>query len=170
MRKCEKCGYESEENRLIDKICLCSVCSKFAPSSNLAAYVKEKIDGKLLETFRKASNRNIEGMQKKAQEGRVMSRAPFGYKIESKQLIPDEQNKLLIEEIFRTFLESDMSLNQLAKKYNFSVNGLKKILKNFTYIGKVKFSGQIIQGKHQPLITTELFNKVQLKLEKLGIS
>jgi len=59
-----------------------------------------------------------------------------------------------------------MSLNKLAKKYNFSVNGIKKILKNFTYIGKVKFSGQIIDGEHEPIISPTLFNKVQNKLEE----
>ena len=48
--------------------------------------------------------------------------------------------------------------------------GIKKILRNFTYIGKVKFSGQILQGKHEAIISPELFNKVQNKLENLGIS
>jgi dTDP-4-amino-4,6-dideoxygalactose transaminase len=55
----------------------------------------------------------------------------------------------------------------LAKKHNFSVNGLKKILRNFTYIGKVKFDGQIHQGKHQAIISSMLFNKVQDKLDKI---
>ncbi len=166
-KKCEKCGYE-----LTGKNNLCSVCSRFAPSdpSQLKEYVKEKLNWKLLETFRKFGNKNIKRMEDKAREGKIMSRAPFGYKIESKQLVKNNENNLKVEEIFRTFLEQDVSLNQLAKQFGFSVNGLKKILRNFTYIGKIKFKGQIIEGKHKAIITPELFNKVQNKLEKLGIS
>jgi len=167
--KCEKCGYEKAE--LKSGIFLCSVCSKFIPEKNkLREYAEEKIDWQILETFRKSGNKNLGGMEKKVKEGRIMSRAPFGYKLENKELIPDSEKSLLVEEIFRTFLETHESLNHISKKYGFSVNGLKKILKNFTYIGKVKFSGQILEGKHKQIITPELFNKVQNKLEKLKIN
>jgi len=167
MKKCEKCGYESEENKPVKGKYLCRVCRKFIPENNqdFEKYIQEKIDWKLLETFRNSENKNIKRMKEKAELGRIMNRAPFGYKIENKQLIPDNQNKLIVQEIFRTFSEQNISLNQLAKQFNFSVNGIKKILKNFTYIGKVKFRGQIIQGKHEPIITPELFNRVQNKLE-----
>ena len=79
------------------------------------------------------------GMVKKATEGNLMSRAPFGYKIENGKLIP-AQNYREIEEIFEEFLNNNISLRQLSEKHNLSVNGLKKILKNFTYIGKIKFN------------------------------
>ena len=109
-----------------------------------------------------------QGMIKKAQTGELMSRAAFGYKIEDKKLIP-AQNFKEIEEIFEEFLNENISLRQLAGKHNLSVNGLKKILKNFTYLGKIKFNNQIFEGTHQPLISSTLFNHVQNKLENLGI-
>jgi len=168
---CEKCGYESEDNKKIfNGKYLCSVCRKFLPNEQIEQYLSEKLNWRDLETFRKFSkeNKNLMGMKRKASSGKIMSRAPFGYKLEKKQLVPDPQNRLIVEEIFRTFLYENSSLNSLAKKYNFSVNGIKKILRNFTYLGKVKFSGQIIQGRHEPLISSELFNKVQNKLENLG--
>jgi len=169
-RKCEKCGYESCENKKIDQVYLCSICSQFAPDKDkLLKYLEEKIEWKSLETFRKFGKKTTFGMQEKANQGKVMSRAAFGYKIVNKELIIDESQKLIIQEIFRTFLEQDISLNQLAKKHNFSVNGIKKILRNFTYIGKIKFAGQVTQGKHISIISPELFNKVQSKLENLGV-
>ncbi len=106
------------------------------------------------------------GMIKKASQGRHVSRVPFGYKWENKKLIPAE-NFREIEEIFEEFLQKDMNLSRLARKHNFSINGLKKILRNFAYVGKVKFDGQIHQGKHQALISSTLFNKVQDRLDKL---
>ncbi len=109
-----------------------------------------------------------EGMIKKASQGNLMSRAPFGYKISDGKLIPAENYKE-IEEIFEEFLNEDISLRQLSEKHHLSVNGLKKILKNFTYIGKIKFNNQIHDGTHQPIVSSTLFNHVQNKLERLGI-
>ena len=170
--RCEKCGYESSDNRKISlenkEVYLCSICSQFAPGKDkLPAYLQEKLDWKATETFRKHVRKNISSMQEHAREGRLMSRAAFGYKIVDKELVVEPGKKLIVEDVFRTFLNQDISLTQLAKNYNFSVNGIKKLLKNFTYIGKIKFSGQILQGKHPPLISNELFNKVQTKLENL---
>ncbi len=121
-----------------------------------------------LEKLNKKINSQKEGMLKKAQEGKVMSRAAFGYQIQEGKLILAE-NHQVVENIFLDFQNNKISLNKLAKKYGFSVNGLKKILTNFTYIGKIKFDGQLHQGSHKTLISTTLFNHVQDKLERLGI-
>lgn len=118
--------------------------------------------------------RNVTGdrtkfsMDKKARDGNPITRAPWGYKIEGKKLVPT-QNSFQVGELFQEFLNTNISLTQLAKKYDFSVNGLKKILKNQVYLGKIKFDGQIHAGAHQPLISSTLFNHVQNKLERLGI-
>ena len=108
------------------------------------------------------------GMIEKASRGSLMSRAAFGYKISEGKLLPAENYKE-IEEIFEEFLNEDISLRRLSEKHHLSVNGLKKILKNFTYIGKIKFNNQIHDGNHQPIVSSTLFNHVQNKLERLGI-
>jgi len=118
--------------------------------------------------------RNVTGertkfaMNKQARDGNPITRAPWGYKIENKKLVSAEHS-YQIQEVFQEFLNQNISLTKLAKKYGFSVNGLKKILTNQTYLGKIKFDGQIHQGLHQALISSTLFNHVQNKLEKLGI-
>ena len=109
-----------------------------------------------------------QGMINKASKGNLMSRPAFGYKIEKNKLIP-AQNSEEVREIFEEFLNENINLSQLSKKHNFSVNGLKKVLTNFTYIGKIKFNNQIHEGNHEPIISSTLFNHVQNKLEKLGI-
>ena len=109
-----------------------------------------------------------QGMMKKAIKGNLMSRAPFGYKIEDGKLLPAGNFKE-VEEIFEEFLVEKISLRKVSEKHKLSVNGLKKILKNFTYIGKIKFNNQIFEGRHQPLVSSTLFNHVQNKLENLGI-
>lgn len=119
-----------------------------------------------IKRLRELRNNQKKGMIKKAITGLPMSRPAFGYQFEKGNLIPAE-NFNEIQKIFEEFLKKETTLTKLAKKYNLSINGLKKILKNFTYVGKIKFDGQIHNGKHKPLISPILFNQVQNKLEKL---
>jgi len=123
---------------------------------------------KLREIKEIRANKQKNGMIEKASQGFPMSRPPFGYKFLDGKLILAENFKE-VEEIFENFLTERISITKLAKKHNFSVNGLKKILSNFTYIGKIKFNNQIHQGTHQPIISSTLFNHVQNKLERLRI-
>lgn len=170
--KCIKCSYEGEENLEKFSVPVCSVCNKFAPNDEtlFKEYASEKLNWEDLEALRRYSKFGAlqkKGMIKKAQKGELMARPAFGYKMDSGKLIPAENSKE-VEEIFEEFLTTTMSLNKLAKKHNFSVNGLKKILTNFTYLGKIKFDNQIFEGTHQPIISSTLFNHVQNKLERLS--
>ncbi|MBI2629144.1 recombinase family protein [Candidatus Pacearchaeota archaeon] len=105
------------------------------------------------------------GMERKAREGGFITKAPRGYKLVNKELMPTETSKE-IEEIFKEFLNSHISLTQLAKKYSFTTAGLKKLLQNKTYLGYVKFANQESKGQHEAILSEELFNKVQAKLGK----
>ncbi len=172
--KCAKCGYESEKNIKKFGAYLCEICNCFSPDNieEFKEYINEKIPSEYLESFRKFFKPKGEpqkkGMLQKASDGKIVTRAPFGYKIENKKLVPSE-NADEVREIFEEFLNSNLSLRKLASKHSLSVNGLKKILRNFTYIGKIKFNGQIYDGAHEPIISSTLFNHVQNKLDKLGI-
>ena len=131
----------------------------------------KKENQELKEQLEKIKNRGEyqkQGMIEKAIKGHLMSRAAFGYKIENKKLTPAE-NHDEIQEIYEEFLNKKISLRKLATKHRLSVNGLKKVLTNFTYIGKIKFNNQVYEGTHKPIISSTLFNHVQNKIEKLGI-
>jgi hypothetical protein len=171
--KCEKCGYDSEENKTKLGLNFCSVCFTFAPNDpeKLDDYVKEKIPKDILNSFRKYSKFRGEiqkiGMIKQSSQGMHMSRIPFGYQRDSAGLLIPAQNSREIEEIFEEFLQEDINLRKLSRKHNFSVNGLKKVLRNFAYIGKIRFNGQIHEGKHQAILSSTVFNHVQNKLDKI---
>jgi len=126
----------------------------------------ENLRQQIEEISKKRGEQQKKGMIEKASKGKHVSRTPFGYVFEKGELIPATNHKE-IEEIFEEFLQKDMNLTKLSKKRNFSVNGLKKVLSNFAYIGKIKFDGQIHEGKHKPLISSTLFNQVQNKLDKM---
>ncbi len=178
--KCIKCSYYSPlgEGLEINKehnMVLCSVCNTFAPAEleKFKEYVREKISWQELETFRKfkvnkaSHNPHRQGMIKKSKGGKLMTRPAYGYRVNNGNLIPDEQESQNVKIIFEEFLNGK-SLNQIAIQFQISVNGIKKILKNFTYLGKIKFAGSIAQGSHSPIISPELFNRVQQRFELLN--
>lgn len=96
---------------------------------------------------------------------------PFGYERKNKKLIINKKETEIIRLIFETYLETG-SINKvydLLKEKNiknrqgkiFSKAHLALILRNITYIGKIKYAGQIYQGIHQPIISEELFELAQ---------
>ncbi len=105
------------------------------------------------------------GMEKKAKEGGFIAKAPFGYDLINKELIENKENAQKVKQIFEEYLNTDISLTQLAKKNGFTTSGIKKLLQNTTYIGKVKFANRESEGKHKPLLEKDLFDKVQEKLK-----
>ncbi len=110
-------------------------------------------------------DRTTFGMEKKAKEGGFITKAPLGYKLVNKKLLIDPEQTDKIKGIFEEFLNSNISLTQLAKKNNMTTSGIIKLLSNTTYLGKVKFANHESNGQHEPLIDKQLFEQVQEKLK-----
>lgn len=108
------------------------------------------------------------GMEKKAREGGFITKAPKGYKLIDKKLVIDNEQSEQVKKIFEDFLNNDISLTQLGKKYGLTTSGVKKLLQNTTYLGKVKFANNESEGQHDSLLDKELFNKVQEKMKNKG--
>ena len=98
-------------------------------------------------------------------------RSPYGYERKNKKLIINKKEAEIVRLIFETYLETG-SINELCdllkeKKVKnrqrkiFTKAHLTLILRNITYIGKIKYAGQIYQGIHQPIISEELFELAQ---------
>jgi DNA invertase Pin-like site-specific DNA recombinase len=109
------------------------------------------------------SERTRFGMAEKAKEGGVITKAPLGYTIQEGKLVVDITKSKVINEIFKTYVETDKSLNEIARMYNLSVVGLIKLLQNRTYIGEIRFKDNY-NGTHEVILDRVLFDKVQDKL------
>jgi len=162
---CEKCGYTDQKEKTIFEKQLCKICATFAPQNpqDFQNYITEKIDWKIIDTFRKAPNKQKQGMQKMATIGKLQTRPPLGYNVSNGNLIPNE-DAVRVHSLFKTFLARNYSLNSLAKNFSLSINGLKKILTNRTHLGEIKFDNQIHKAEHQPIINPEIFYAAQRKL------
>ncbi len=166
---CEKCSYIDKKEVTKNGKPLCTICNFFSPENqeDFNSYLAEKIDWKILETFRKyhqtIGQKQKEGMIVKAKQGKTMTRPALGYMLVEGKLVSNEAASK-VHSLFKTYSEGAISLNQLSKQSGLSVNGLKKILKNRTYLGEIKFDGQLHKGTHQPIISQELFYAVQRRL------
>ena len=163
---CDKCGYRDSFEAQKFGYSFCRVCATFLPSDKkqIKHYVKEKIDWKILETFRKQTparfKNQFEGMENRAEKGKLVTRPPLGYDVKNGKLIPNER-ALQVHRIFADFSKGSYSMNALAKKNGLSVNGIKKILKNRTYLGEIKFAQKTYKGNHSAIIDQDLFEVVQ---------
>ncbi len=183
---CQKCGFFDSTDKTVHvhiiptqfkdramtldmTTVLCTICKTFAPKHEryFNSYLKEKIDGTMLNTFRNASKSIVtktkEGMQKNIQEGKTITRAPTGYIITDGKLVPSSESARIVS-LFTEFSTTTMSLNAFAKKYALSTPGLIKLLKNKVYLGHMIVNGIEHKNTHTALISEELFSQVQNKL------
>jgi site-specific DNA recombinase len=108
------------------------------------------------------------GMERKSKEGGMVTKPPLGYKMIDKLLVVNLEKADQVKRIYGDFLNSNLSLNKLSKKHNLTINGLKKLLQNRTYLGEVKFAGKTNKGIHKPIMDEKIFKQVQEKLENEG--
>jgi DNA invertase Pin-like site-specific DNA recombinase len=117
------------------------------------------------------------GMQEKAEEGWYPSRAPIGYKnvvrADEKRVIEiDRQYGPVVIELFEQYATGRHSLKTLVSHVNEYMKnaGLKRklqkstvseILDNPFYCGTYFWNGKQYDGKHKPLITREIYERVQ---------
>ena len=131
----------------------------------------------------------IKGMDQKARSGGTVGKAPVGYLHvrtndsgnEVRTIAIDPERGPLIQWAFRAYATGDWTLRQLLEELTergltgrpgrrtaakpISVGTLATILANPYYIGQVVFRGVHYQGKHEPLVDSELFERVQYVLE-----
>lgn len=127
------------------------------------------------------------GMQEKAEQGLWPSSAPLGY---NNVLGPDGKKVIeidpvlgpVIAEMFAWYSTGTLSLRDISEKARaaglvsrfkrgpVSLSNLHTILSNPIYTGEIRWKGNRYVGRHQPLITHELFDRVQTMLEKRNAS
>ena len=130
------------------------------------------------------SEETKKGMQEKAEQGIYPSNAPLGYMNvvhDGKRLIaldPEDAQKVCT--LFEWYASGNYSLKDISKKayqeglvYRKSGRKIPKsvvhsILKNPIYYGEFLWNGKSYAGTHEPIVSRELFDRVQDVLEEKG--
>jgi len=114
------------------------------------------------------------GLRQKVRRGEYPGQAPTGYVNDklNKKMIPDIERFRLVKKMFEVYATGNYSLkdtrNLLAQKglvskndKVLSISNTQMILNNPFYYGMFKYSGELYQGKHEPMIPKKLFDKCQ---------
>lgn len=98
---------------------------------------------------------------------------PTGYDYVGGNLVVNEYEAMQVREVFERFLKGQ-SVNSIrrymSKHYTNKYGSWKShslvlnILRNSTYIGKIKFKGTMYDGNHKPIISEDTFNATQMLL------
>lgn len=128
----------------------------------------------ILSVFAQLERENIRertrmGMYERVKEGKWMGGnvKPFGYDYDANQdiLIPNEHAEE-VKQIYDLYLQG-YSTTKLAQMFPVcSDRQITQILDRVTYLGKISYKGEIIEGRHQPIIDQDTWNKVQIEREK----
>lgn len=114
------------------------------------------------------------GLREKVERGDWPHQAPLGYlNNKSTRLVDTDVNKApLIKILFELYSTGECSLSEVREKISalgltsrtgkkLSKSMVDSILQNPFYFGDFVWGGERYHGNHQPIVTSELFNKVR---------
>ena len=118
------------------------------------------------------------GMQEKAEQGIWPTKTPLGYRNvagpDGKKIIATDPDVApIVSKLFEWYATGRYSLQEAARKAREAglahrksgakvpVSTLHTILRNRLYTGQFEWNGKLIQGKHEPLVSVELWERVQ---------
>ena len=121
------------------------------------------------------------GNRQKLRHGEWPGQKPLGYIYDHRlrNIVPDPKTAKIVQKIFKNFATGKYSLEAISKKlakYGItSKNGkprsnsaIHNLLTNQLYIGIMEWKGEIFEGKYRPIISKQLFDKVQEILKQRG--
>ncbi len=118
------------------------------------------------------------GMSEKAAQGIWPTKAPLGYRnvdgpAGKKIVVPDPDTAALIASVFEWYATGSRSLKDVTRKAQAAglvyrrtgspvpVSAIHKALRNPIYMGEFDWHGRRYQGTHEPLVSRELWARVQ---------
>ena len=114
------------------------------------------------------------GLRQKARNGFCPGPAPIGYLNDSrsKTVVLNKKVSPIIKEAFEYYSSGNVLMREvssfLAKKgihlpsgKSFGLTRIRKILTNSYYYGHFVFAGEVYEGRQDPIISKQLFDKVQ---------
>ena len=118
------------------------------------------------------------GQQEKAEQGIWPTKTPLGYLNVTgpdgrKVIAVDPEVAPIVSKLFEWYADGQYSLKEVAKKARAAGLAYKKsgapvptstvhsILRNRLYTGLFEWNGKLYQGKHEPLVSVEMWERVQ---------
>ena len=121
------------------------------------------------------------GMERKARNGEWCGGfVPYGYQNTEGEIFVNEEEAAVVRRLFRYYVHGKKGATKIYRELNAA--GLRKrsgilwdnralivILKNPFYTGMIRWKNSVFEGKHEGIISQEMFDKAQAILEKRNI-
>jgi len=115
------------------------------------------------------------GLRQKLRNGVYPGYAPIGYvnELRNHAILKDPENWQMVRKLFEEYATGKFTLEQIQKlalslglvsrrsKNILSLSRIQRMLKNPFYYGLFEFKNEIYEGNHEPIISQQLFEKVQ---------
>ena len=121
------------------------------------------------------------GLRQKVRRGEYPGLAPVGYlnDVRTKSIVVDKKKSVIIRKAFELYGQNSSRLedivNFLAQHGILSSGGKKLhrdrisfILSNPFYYGHFRYAGEVYEGKHQPVVSKKIFDKVREVMKQRG--
>ena len=121
------------------------------------------------------------GLRQKVRRGEYPSVAPTGYinDVHTKTVVQEKKKAKVLKQAFELYAKGDATLGDISDflaRNGIVSHGGKRIhkdritfiLKNPFYYGHFRYTGEIHEGKHEPIIAKKLFDRVQEVLAQRG--
>ena len=122
------------------------------------------------------------GLHEKAKRGEYPTIAPVGYLNDprTKTIVVDRARASAVKDAFALYVEGNSRLEDIANFFlehgviskrggqRLHLTVVTNILSNPFYYGHFRYAGELYEGKHKPIISKALFDKVQAVLKKRG--
>lgn len=145
--------------------------------------IPETPEGVLLESLLEGMNQYFSeelaqkvsrGLHESRMKGHCIGSVPFGYIKENKMLKINEEEALTIQQIYEEYA-SGKSILQISREFeikNITMKGkklipdtIRDILQRKTYTGEYSVNGKVYDKIYPQIITKELFDKVQKRMD-----
>ena|ERR1019366_1444550 len=119
------------------------------------------------------------GLREKVRRGEFPHKAPIGYlnDYRTKKIIVDRERAPLVKGVFERYATGDETLDTLrqflgergvrsSKGKTVGRSFVSRLLSNPIYYGHFLYGGEVHEGKHEPIITKELFDRADMILNR----
>lgn len=118
------------------------------------------------------------GREARAREGKYHGgKRPIGYQYKDGALVVDPYEAMIIRKMFEMYADG-LSCYGIAKKLNedglilsgkyWEASHIANLVKSELYVGRIRHRGEWFDGIHEPIITEELFRRVQSRQNDAG--
>ena len=156
------------------------VSAKEAITDGPEGIIMEGLLESMAEYYSANLSQNVKrGLRESAEKGQFCGGLiPYGYKVVNKKLVPDEKTAPVIRYVFEQYAQGATKkeiIDELNRRGIRNKRGnplcytsFQHAMRMTTYIGEHIYKGKVLPGCAEPIVTRDVFEKVQKRLDNLA--